>query len=43
MVTAMGKEDEFKKSKSIIKWAIIGAILIKGARALVQAVLNLGL
>lgn len=43
MVIAGGSEEEFKKSKEIVKWAIIGAIVINGARALIQAVLNLNL
>jgi hypothetical protein len=41
MLMASGAEDEFKKAGAIIKWAIIGAIVVNMARALVQAFLNL--
>ena len=43
MVIARGAEDEFKKSKEIVTWAIVGAIVINGARALVLGILNLNL
>ncbi len=43
MVLASGKADEFKKGGQVIKWAIVGAVVINLARAIVQAFLNLNL
>lgn len=43
MVNAGGNSDEFKKAGLMIKWAIIGAVVVNIARALVQALLALNL
>lgn len=43
MVTAMGSQDQYKKGVTMIKWAIIGAIVMNVARALVEALVNVGL
>lgn len=43
MVSGQGSPDEFKKGGEIIKWCIIGAVLVNIARVLVQALLNIGL
>lgn len=43
MITAQGNADEFKKGGNMIKWAIIGAVIVNAAKALVQAVLALNL
>ncbi|MSR87296.1 hypothetical protein EXS70_03965 [Candidatus Peribacteria bacterium] len=43
MIMAMGASDEFKKGGDMIKWAIVGAVVVNLARALVQAFLALNL
>jgi type IV secretory pathway VirB2 component (pilin) len=43
MALTSGKPDEFQKALSTIKWSVGGAITVNGARALVQALLLLGL
>jgi hypothetical protein len=43
MVIAQGKSDEFQAGISMIKWAIIGAIIVNVSRAIVLAFLNLNL
>jgi hypothetical protein len=37
MVTAGGNEEEFRKGAQVIKWAIVGAVIVNVARAGVQA------
>jgi hypothetical protein len=41
MVLAQGNADEFKKGGTVIKYAIIGAVVVNLARTLVQALLTL--
>ncbi len=41
MARSMGAGDDFKKGINMVKWAVIGAIIVNLARAIVQAVLNL--
>ncbi len=43
MVLAGGSPDEFKKGGEVIKWAIVGAIVVNLARMIVAAFLNLDL
>jgi hypothetical protein len=43
MVIAQGNADEFRKGGTVIKWAIIGAIIVNISKALVQAFLGLNL
>jgi hypothetical protein len=43
MAMSMGSGDEFKKGTSMVKWAVIGAITVNLARAIVQALLNIGI
>lgn len=41
MVLARGGADEFKKSGDMIKWAVVGAVVVNLARVVVQALLAL--
>ncbi len=43
MITAGGNADEFKKGGNMIKWAIIGGVIVNLARAGIQALLALNL
>ena len=43
MITAAGNADEFKKGGNMIKWAIIGGVIVNLARAGIQAFLALNL
>ena len=43
MALASGASDEFKKGGQIIRWAIVGAVVVNLARAIVQAFLALDL
>lgn len=43
MITSMGSAEGFKKGGSMIKWAVIGALIVNLARAVVQAFLALQL
>ncbi len=43
MVLSSGKADEFKKGGTMIKWAIVGAVLVNLSRAIVQAFLGLNI
>ncbi len=43
MALASGSGDEFKKGGQIIRWAIVGAVVVNLARAIVQAFLTLDL
>ncbi len=43
MALASGAADEFKKGGQIIRWAIIGAVVVNLARAIVLAFLALDL
>ncbi|MFA6522829.1 MAG: hypothetical protein WCS85_00455 [Candidatus Peribacteraceae bacterium] len=43
MVMAQGKSDEYRKGMTIIKWAVIGAIVTNLGRSLVLAFLNLNI
>jgi hypothetical protein len=43
MMTASGAPDEFKKGGTILKWAVVGAVVVNLARALVLAFLQLRL
>ena len=43
MALASGASDEFKKGGQIIRWAIVGAVVVNLARAIVQAFLALNL
>lgn len=43
MVTSAGDTAEFKKGGQVIKWAIVGAVVINLSRAIVQAFINVHL
>lgn len=43
MVTAQGNADEFKKGGAMIRWAIIGGVVVNAAKAAIQAFLVLNL
>lgn len=43
MITAQGNADEFKKGGAMIKWAIIGSVVVNIAKAGIQAFLILNL
>lgn len=42
MITAVGSKERYQKGLTIIKWAIIGAIIMNVARAMVEALVNVG-
>lgn len=42
MAISGGKSDEFNKGVSMIKWSIVGALLVNFSRAIVQAFIGLG-
>ncbi len=43
MMLAAGSAEEFKKGGNILKWAIVGAVIVNLAKAIVQAFLQLNL
>ncbi len=43
MITSQGNADEYKKGFNVIKWAIIGGLVVNLARATVQALLVINL
>jgi hypothetical protein len=43
MAMSSGNADEFKRGGTMIKWAIVGAVIVNLARALVQAFLRINL
>ncbi len=43
LVLKHGSADQLGKTKTILMWAVIGALIVNGSAAIVNAVLNLGL
>ncbi len=43
MIASQGAQDEFKKGGNMIKWSVIGAIVVNVSKAIVQALLALNL
>lgn len=43
MVMASGKPDEFKKATNMIKWAIVGALVVGLGKAIIQGLFTLGI